>query len=180
MHVLCPGSPSRVLYQSSRINRGPILTHDGEIAVVSSSERSGTMDFSLLAFDVQSGALPGELWDGDGASVAFGPPSPVPGDLRVLATTSRSGYDRPLIWNPRTGDRRSLALDGIPGTVTPMVWSPDAGKVLLCQVFQARFQRSQEVGCSPVIESSATGTRGTLTMPDSPPPRKPRGPISFS
>ena len=28
-----------------------------------------------------------------------------------------------------------------------------------------RSQRSRYVGCSPVIELSATGTRGTLTMP---------------
>lgn len=139
-HVLRPGEPSRVVYRSSRISRGPILTHDGEVAVVSSSERSGTMDFSLLAFDVHSGALLGELWDGDGASVLPGAPSPVPGDLRFLATTSRSGFDRPLIWNPHTGERRNLALDDVPGTVKPVVWSPDAGKILLCQIFEARFQ----------------------------------------
>jgi dipeptidyl aminopeptidase/acylaminoacyl peptidase len=139
-HVLRPGAPSRVLYHSTRISRGPILTHDGEIAVVASSERSGTMDFSLLAFDVQSGALKGELWDGDGVSVLCGPPSPVAGDFRFLATTSRSGLDRPLIWNPQTGERRDLALDGIPGTVEPVAWSPDAGKVLLCQLYQARSQ----------------------------------------
>lgn len=139
-HVMRPGEPSRVLYRSSKISHGPILTQGGEIGVISSSERSGTMDFSLLAFDVRDGAPLGELWDGEGASVVFGPPSPVPGDLRILATSSRSGFDRPLIWNPRTGERRDLELSGVPGTVHPVAWSPDARRVLLCQVFQARYQ----------------------------------------
>ncbi len=140
VRVWRPLEASGVLFHSSRICRGPILTHDGEIALVASSERSGTLDFSLLAFDLRNRTRLGELWDGDGTSLSYGPPSPVPGDLRYLATTNRSGYDRPLIWSPVSNDRRDLALDGVPGTVEPVAWSPDGTRILLCQISEAQYR----------------------------------------
>lgn len=134
------GAAPRLLYQSGRMTVGPFLSADGRTAVVSSTERTGTLDSSLLAFDVEGGEQLAELWDGEGSSINPGPFSPVVGDARMLATSSKSGYERPLIWNPRTGERADLALDSVPGEVTPGGWSPDGKRVLLVQLHQAEFQ----------------------------------------
>ncbi|MBN1584092.1 MAG: hypothetical protein JXA89_25505, partial [Anaerolineae bacterium] len=128
--VLVDGQSPKTIYGSASLTFGPVFSADGTIAVIASSERSSTLDYHLLAFDVASGEQIGELWDGEGTSVQPGPFSPLSGDGRLLATSSRSGYDRPLLWHPRSGDRQDLALDAIPGTVTPWDWSPDGKRVL--------------------------------------------------
>ncbi|MCB9455265.1 MAG: S9 family peptidase [Anaerolineaceae bacterium] len=128
------------IYHSGKLTFGPTLSYDGEVAVVTSRERSGTLDASLVAIDVASGEQIGELWDGEETNMRSGAFSPVAGDLRVLATSNQSGYGRPLIWNPRSGERTDLTLDDIPGEVTPWDWSPDAERILLCQLYQANYQ----------------------------------------
>lgn len=139
-YILDPGEQLRLIYECQRISRGPGLSAQGEIAVVGSSERSGTLDFSLLAFDATSGEQIAELWDGQDTSIGMGKFSPVPGDLRLLATSSQSGYERPLIWNPRAGERIDLDIDDIPGDVTPWDWSEDGTLVLLGQIHHAKHQ----------------------------------------
>lgn len=138
--VLADGGTPRTIYHSRRLAYGPVLSADGTIAIVASSERSGRLDYQLLAFDVASGEPIAELWDGEGASLEPGPFSPRPGDGRLLAASSRSGYARPLLWDPRSGERTDLAIDTIPGTVTPCDWSPDGRRVLLSQLHQATYQ----------------------------------------
>jgi dipeptidyl aminopeptidase/acylaminoacyl peptidase len=124
------GTP-RLLYRSPTIAVGPILSHGGEIAVIPTSERGGTLDLSLLAFDAGSGARLGELWDGEGASVSAHAFSPLPGDARVLATTNRGGVARPLLWDARTGERTELDMDGLRGEARPLDWSRDGRRILL-------------------------------------------------
>jgi len=42
-----------------------------------------------------------------------------------VVTTSVSGFDRPLLWEPLTDTKRTLpALDAIPGQLTPACWKP--------------------------------------------------------
>ncbi|MBN8592248.1 MAG: S9 family peptidase [Anaerolineae bacterium] len=134
------GAAPRLLAHFNQLCYGPCLSQDGQIAVVETADRTGTLDRSLVAYDVASGHLIAELWDGEGFTHSFGPFSPIPGDMRLLATTTRTGFDRPLIWNPRTGERIDLPLDGIPGDVTAWGWSPDAERILLCQIHQSQFQ----------------------------------------
>lgn len=126
------GEP-RQFYHSLSISVGPFFTHDAGTAVVATNERSGRMDYNLLAFDAASGEQIAELWDADASirPVAF---SPLPGDTRMLATTNQSGDNRPLIWNPRTNERLDLALDELGGDVSPVDWSPDGSRILLNQV----------------------------------------------
>jgi dipeptidyl aminopeptidase/acylaminoacyl peptidase len=138
------GDPE-LLHRSPAFLGNPILSSDGALAVVGSTERSGKLQFSLLAFDLRSGnqhgdAVPvpiAELWDGPETSVAPIAFSPVPGDVRVLATSDRSGDARPLLWNPLTGERTDFDLDDFPGEVAAFDWSPDGSRVLLCQFHQA-------------------------------------------
>jgi dipeptidyl aminopeptidase/acylaminoacyl peptidase len=140
IYVVAEDAAPRLIFHSERLTRGPILSYDGEIAVVSSADRTGTLDTPLIAIDTATGERIAELWDGENTSHSFPLFSPLPGDFRLLATSSESGYERPLIWNPRTGERRDLKIDTIPGEVIPWDWSPDAKKVLLCQLYQAVYQ----------------------------------------
>jgi dipeptidyl aminopeptidase/acylaminoacyl peptidase len=130
------GAP-RTLYHSSSLFFGPALSHGGEIAVLASTERSGKPEFSLIALDTSSGERIAELWDGPESSIRMFGFAPRPSDPRLLATSNRSGTERPLIWNPRTGERVDLALGELAGDVYPLDWSPDAGQVLLCQFERA-------------------------------------------
>jgi len=130
------GTP-RELFHSKRIMRGLALSYDGKIVVVGSSERSGSLDMSLLALDTASGQHIAELWDGPESSVDSAMFSPLPGDTRLLATTNRSGVQRPLLWNPLTGERRALPLDALEGEIKPLDWSSDGRRILLMQFHQA-------------------------------------------
>lgn len=126
----------RQLYHSPSINLGPMLAYDAGTAVIQTNERSDKMDYNLLAFDVASGEKIAELWDA-GASIRAEAFSPLPGDTRLLAITNKSGYDRPLIWNPRTNERLDLALPEMDGDVSVEDWSPDGNRLLLNQMSRA-------------------------------------------
>jgi dipeptidyl aminopeptidase/acylaminoacyl peptidase len=128
---------NRVLYQSKRFTLGPELSHNGEIAVVASSERSEKLQFHLIAIDTGSGEHIAELWDGPDTSIEPGNFSPLPGDMRIAAASNRSGIKRPLIWNPRTGERIDLKLDDLKGEIEPQDWSPDGNSLLLVQYTNA-------------------------------------------
>jgi acetyl esterase/lipase len=140
LYVWTPGEVPRLIHQSQNLFFGPSLSHDGEIAVIATTEGTGSLDTRLVALDVFCGEQRAELWEGEGVSHNLGEFSPLPGDFRMLSTTSRSGYPRPIIWNPLTGEFRGLALPGIPGEVVPLRWSRDAKRVLLSQLHQARRQ----------------------------------------
>lgn len=131
-----PGAP-RLLYQSQALMFGPILSHGGEIAVMASTERSGKPEYSLLAFDTATGERIGELWDGENSSIQPVTFSPVPGDLRLLATTNRSGIEQLLLWNPRTNERTDLYFEGITGSLSAFDWSADGKCILFCSFSQA-------------------------------------------
>ncbi len=138
LYLFAPNQTPRQIYKSQSQFVGPSFSHDGDIAVVGSSEGTGSLDMRLLAFDVASGEQVAELWDGSGVGHSLGDFSPLAGDSRMLSSSSASGYARPLIWNPRTGERHDLLIDEIPGEVTGLQWSRDAQRVLLSQFDQAQ------------------------------------------
>jgi len=140
IYTITGGGESKLLCQSEKMRTGPYLSHSGEISIVTSTERSGTLDASLLAFDTETGEQIAELWDGDETSISPDTFSPLVGDVRMLASTSKSGFNRPLVWNPSTGERKDLAIDNIPGDVEPWGWSPDGKRVLLRQLYRAEYQ----------------------------------------
>lgn len=139
IHIQRGDDKPTVLHHSPGMTRGPALSSDGTVAVIGSSERSKTLDFSLLALDTQTGQTINELCD-ENASIGHMIFSPVGGDPRLVATTNRSGFERPFLWNAVSGERVFLQLDEIPGSITPASWSPDAGRILLTQVHQAQYQ----------------------------------------
>lgn len=129
---------ARLLWESRHPADAFILSYDGDCAVVASTERSHRPQFSLLALDTDNGTVLGELWDGPGSSIQpSGGFAPLAGDRRLLATTNRSGAERPVIWDTRTGERIDLDLAGLDGDVAPRGWSHDGRRLLLCQTAQA-------------------------------------------
>jgi dipeptidyl aminopeptidase/acylaminoacyl peptidase len=130
----------RKLFHSAKFATGPVLSYDGETAVVATTERTSMQNYDMRAFDVVSGNQIAELWDGPENSVEPGDFCPVAGDERILGTTNRTGAKRPLVWNPRTGERTDLAIGELSGEVLPWGWSFDGNRILLCQ-FQQAVQR---------------------------------------
>lgn len=63
--------------------------------------------------------------------------SPLPGEMRVLATSNRTGFKRPLLWNVLTDERVDIPLDQLEGEVLPLDWSSDGSRILLSQFTQA-------------------------------------------
>jgi dipeptidyl aminopeptidase/acylaminoacyl peptidase len=140
LYAFASGHPPRQIYKSQRLFQGPSFSHNGDIVVIATTEGTNSLDTRLIAIDMVSGEPFAELWDGEGVSHELGDFAPQPGDFRMLSTTTKSGYSRPIIWNPRIGERRDLVIDEIPGEVEPWRWSRDAGQVLLSQLYQAKRQ----------------------------------------
>lgn len=111
---------------------GALLSHDGELAASWSTARAGVRFYTLIVTDVRTGERVAELDDGRQASVIGTMFSPLAGDSRLLAQTSRSGWIRPVIWDPRTGERRDVDPPGIEGELEPLDWSADGRRLLLC------------------------------------------------
>ncbi|MBW2367368.1 MAG: S9 family peptidase [Deltaproteobacteria bacterium] len=140
LYLWTTGSKPRQIYKCRHLTFGPSFSYNGEIAVIATSESGNSLDTRLLAFDSESGEQVAELWDGEGTCNDLGKFAPIAGDFRMLSTTSKSGYVRPIIWNPRTDQRQDLYIDDIPGDVRPWAWAKDAKHVLLSQRHHARQQ----------------------------------------
>lgn len=159
--VKAEGSDPRLIHHAEGIVNGPSLSADGKIAVIGSSARTKSLDFSLLALDTETGEQINELWE-ENASIENAIFSPLAGDARLVCTSSKSGFERPFLWNVLTGERVSLQVDEIPGAVLPTAWSDDAEQILLCQVYQAQYQLYRyEVGTHTAVKlDHPAGTLG--------------------
>jgi dipeptidyl aminopeptidase/acylaminoacyl peptidase len=133
-------SEPKPLATFKRFSVGPLLSADGEVGVLMTTERSGTLANDLKAYRISTGQEIAELSDGGDNSIEFGTFSPLPGDQRVLAFSNRAGFAHPLIWNPVTGERRDVDLPGVEGEIRPLSWSPDAKRVVVMILNRAQHQ----------------------------------------
>ena len=136
-------SEPRNLYRGQQVMLPPVLSAEGDLAVVASAERSAMQHYTLLAFDALTGERVAELWDGEGTSVQAGPfarRAAANGEARLAGTTNRSGFERPLIWQPRSGQRHDLRVDAIDGDVAPLDWSHDGDRLLLLETGRAQHR----------------------------------------
>jgi dipeptidyl aminopeptidase/acylaminoacyl peptidase len=120
----------RELYGSPNLLVGVMLSYGGEVLTVMSTERSRKLQFSLQAFDTQTGNKLAELWDGEQNSLEMMVSSPVPGDPRLLATTTKTGIETLVVWNPHLDTYQDLKLENIIGAVRALDWSPDGNQIL--------------------------------------------------
>lgn len=122
------------------ISAGPMFSADGEFLVIANTDRSGTMAFDLKAYNARSLQAVGELTDGGDNSIDFTAFSPTIGDQRLLASTNRSGFARPLIWNLTTNERHDIELPDVEGEIYPQDWSPDGRAILVMILNRAEYQ----------------------------------------
>lgn len=134
------GEP-RIIFTSEHEAWYALLSHDGSrAAMISTARAGGQRRYSTIVIDTASGEIVAELWDGPEASVEAVCFAPLPGDLRLLATTSRSGFVRPLIWDTASGAHIDFDLPELGGEVMALDWSPDGRFLLLCQIDRAEQQ----------------------------------------
>lgn len=133
------GAP-RLIHASPRYMEGVCISGDGDVVVVRSTEHSDDLQFGLLAFDAETGEKLGELRESDKSSLNNLLPSPISGDPRLLATSTSTGLETLLLWNPRTGERVDLALENVTGAVRAFDWSPDGDRILF-RTFNAAVQQ---------------------------------------
>lgn len=129
---------ARLLYKSPYLLQGPYLSQDGTLAVIMTTEHGSGEEFSLVALDVESGREIATLQEEGDHSLEAMVTATLPGDSRLLATTTRSGIERLLIWEPRTQTRTDLPMPGITGAVRAFDWSPDGEHILFRTFTQAR------------------------------------------
>lgn len=125
------------LYRSPKFIDDVAFSADARLVVVATTEYAKARQYSLLAFDTESGQRIGELSDLPGGSVRAMLFSPLAGDDRLLGTTDRTGFNRPLLWNPRSGERTELLPGKLEGDIEPLDWSLDGRFILLRQVLRA-------------------------------------------
>ncbi|MCO5208130.1 MAG: prolyl oligopeptidase family serine peptidase [Caldilinea sp.] len=132
---------ARIVFTSAKEAWYALLNHDGSrAAMISTARAGGQRRYSTIVLDTATGETVAELWDGLEASVEAVCFAPRPGDPRLLATTTRSGFTRPLLWNPVTGERTNFDLPELGGEVMALDWSPDGRDLLLCQIDRAAQQ----------------------------------------
>lgn len=153
------------IHHSRKIMFGPSLSHDGEIGVITSREHARFQHYSLIALDTKTGRPIAELREGEEAGLwPFGF-SPLPGDFRFLAFSNRSGFNRPIVWNPTGGQPTELLLPQLPGDITPVDWSADGRHILLARSHQAIEHLAI---CDLVTASAGSGQAATLVPLDHP------------
>ena len=124
-------------YRTTSLSAGPFLSRDAEIAIIASTEKTGVAELALAAYDVASGEVIAELWDGAGSGIQPARFSPLAADMRFAGSSNLSGFHRPFIWDPRSGQRLDVHSERFQGDVTVWDWSPDGARLLLHQVHQA-------------------------------------------
>lgn len=132
-----PKHTLRRIFHSDKIAFGPVLSYEGEIAVIATTNRSTLPQYSLIALDVASGAQIGQLWDGPETSLEPWGFVHKTGDMRMIGTSNRTGVRRPFIWSPLTGERVDMDCSTVSGEVYPIDWSQDGRFVLLCHFAHA-------------------------------------------
>lgn len=134
------GGTPHLRYETPALSVGPLLSYDGEITVVATTEQTQGDDFSLEAYDTRTGQLLHTLWDGFATSITPIGFATRPADMRFVALTDRGGLQRPLIWNTRTGERRDIPLPQLAGNVEVWDWSTDANRLLLNHHHEAHHE----------------------------------------
>ena len=125
-------SPPRLIYTAAEETWACHLSHDGALLAIKSTHRAPhSRRYSTLVYETGSGEKIAELWDGIEFSVEPVQFSPLPGDERLLATSTAQGPLQPLLWHPRTNQRRDLRIADGNQAVLPHDWSADGNRLLI-------------------------------------------------
>ncbi len=182
IHVRTDGAPLRELYRSAEAavvggSGGEIertgfilggLSMDERLVCIGHSERGDEIRKALRVFDVSTGEVVGEQWDGEGLGLHAEAWSPVAGDQRLAIAHERLDRGRPAIWDLSKGERTDLTVD-LPGDVLPLDWWPDASALLVTHVFEGRdelFRLDVATGVLARIPHDAGAVHDARVRPD--------------
>jgi dipeptidyl aminopeptidase/acylaminoacyl peptidase len=144
------------------------LSSDDSLLCVTVAQAGDNIRRALRVLDTATGAVVGELADGEGFALEAFAWSPVQGDRRMLGSSEKTGFAGPTIWNPTTGERTDLDVD-LPGEVVPVDWFPDASAILVAHVFRGRdrlYRLELETGTLTEIPGSEGEVHGARVRPD--------------
>ncbi len=114
------------------------LSADERLVCVAHCEHGDNLHPALRVYDVATGEVAGELWDGEGLGLTAWAWSPIPGDQRLALVHERDDLERPAVWDLATGERRDLRL-ALPGPVAEVFdWWPDGSALLLNHTHEGR------------------------------------------
>lgn len=149
----------RTLFRSSSEAWNGILSADGRLAAVETTDHNpGMRRFAVTVVDVETAAVIAALVDGPLGPVRRIRFSGVPGDPRLLAYTERTGFARPVVWDPLADQRIDIELPDLAGDVLPLDWDAASGRILLCHV---------DAGVHHLYEHTlATGETARIDHPD--------------
>ena len=113
------------------------ISAGGSLVAVGHSEHGDRLHPAVRVFDVTTGSVVGELWDGEGLGLHAAAWSPVPGDDRLAVVHERRGVARPAVWDVRGGQRLDLDIEG-PGEAVIFGWYPDGDALLVAIMTDGR------------------------------------------
>ena len=113
------------------------ISSDGSLVTVGHSEHGDRLHPALRVFDVATGEVVADLWDGEGLGLHAAAWSPVAGDDRLAVVHERHGVARPAIWDVHSGARRDFELEG-PGEAVVFGWYPGGDALLVAVMTDGR------------------------------------------
>ncbi len=167
--VLVPVSPwgePRRLWSSEHEGWWGRVSADGAFVTVDSTDHNpGWRRPAVTCIATSAGRLVAvcdDLPSGPVRAVRF---SPIEGDQRVLLSTERSGFARPVIWSPLDGARIDYDVPEIPGDLHPLDWAPQASRILLLHTHEG-IQRLLVLDTETGAVSVAREGTGSYAQPD--------------
>jgi RNA polymerase sigma factor (sigma-70 family) len=137
VHLVRPGTPSRLLYQYHERAEVVQLSRDETLVCIRHAEHGDWYHPALRVLDLH-GTTIGDLWDGLGWGLWAGAWSPIAGDRRLIVRHEREGMLRPAIWLPESGQMTRLTID-LAGEIDAE-WYPDAKALLLIHELRGRHE----------------------------------------
>lgn len=149
--------PSRLFWSETEAWSAIVSADATLVAIDTTDHNPGIRRFAVTVVDARTGDVVATLTDGPLGPVRRVAFSNVAGDPRVLANTERSGWARPVVWNPLTGHRTDITLDELRGDAIALDWNAARGRVLILH---------NDAGVHSLLEHDlVAGTTSVLPVP---------------
>ncbi|MFZ4434120.1 MAG: prolyl oligopeptidase family serine peptidase [Microthrixaceae bacterium] len=124
-------APRRLFWSESEAWLAIVSSDATLVALDTTDHNPGIRRFAVTVVDAGTGDILSTLTDGPSAPVRRVAFSNVEGDPRLLANTERTGFARPVVWNPLTGERIDIGLEDLHGDAIALDWNARRGRVLI-------------------------------------------------